>query len=295
MKRTHIILFIFCFINKGFAQPVNIPGGKIFHFTSSYTCFPEAKRLNGYTYGGVLFDAATHYQDSSVLILVPDKLKLQNNSVDIVFWFHGWRNNIDTALNYFHLAQQFINSKKNAVLVLAEGPKNAADSYGGKLEQADIFKKLLQDVLKNLHQNKFTPKKCKAGNIMLAGHSGGYRVIAYMLQNGGVPVKQVVLFDALYSETDKYMQWIKNDSTDKFINIYTNKGGTAVESVKMMAELKTQNISYLFTEEKDMSPTLLNSGRIIFIHSEHEHNDIIFNPDNFQAFLESSPFFKNIH
>ena len=296
--RNFIVVFIFCipcFINKIFAQPVDIVGGKIFHFNSANTCFPETKRINGYTNGGVFFDAATHYRDSSVLMLVPDKLKLQHNTVDIVFWFHGWRNNIDTALNYFHLAQQFVNSKKNAVLVLAEGPKNAADSYGGKLEQTNVFKRLLQDVLKNLQQNKKISAKSMAGNIILAGHSGAYRVIAYMLQNGGVPIKQVVLFDALYSETDKYMQWIKNDSTDKFINIYTNKGGTAEECIKMMAELKAQNIPYLFTEEKDMTPTLLNSGRIIFIHSEHEHNDIIFNPDNFQAFLESSPFLKNIH
>ena len=284
-----------CFINITFAQSVNIVGGKIFHFNSAYTCFPETKRLNGYTNGGVFFDAATHYRDSSVLMLVPDKLKIKNNAVDIVFWFHGWHNNIDTALNYFHLAQQFVNAKANAVLVLAEGPKNAADSYGGKLEQADVFKGLLQDVLKNLQQNKKVFAKCKAGNIVLAGHSGAYRVIAYMLQNGGVEIAQVVLFDALYSETDKYMQWIKKDNTHKFINIYTNKGGTAEECIKMMAELKAQDIPYLFTEEKDMTPALLDSGKIIFIHSEHEHNDIISNPDNFQVFLESAPFLKKTH
>ena len=115
-----------------------------------------------------------------------------------------------------------------------------------------------------------------------------------MLQNGGVPVKQVVLFDALYSETDKFMNWIKKDSSNAFINLYTNNGGTDEESVKMMTELKAQNLSLLFTEEKDMNASLPGSGRIIFIHTTRKHNDIIFNPDNFRLFLENSPFLKKI-
>ena len=288
-----ILLFAYCFYqgDKAFSQSQKITGGKIFHFTSAFTCFPEAKRLNGYNYDSGFFDFSTHYKDSSVLMVVPDQFQINDNSVDIVFWFHGWHNNIDTALSYYHLASQFIAGKKNAVLILAEAARNAPDSYGGKLEQPNTFGWLLQDVMKELQKNKIIPSSCKAGNIILAGHSGAYRVIAYMLQNGGVDVKEVDLFDALYSETDKFMQWVKKNTANKFINFYTNTGGGTDEvSVKMMNELNEQKISFLFSEENNMSTSLLSSSRIIFIHSTRQHNDIIFNPDNFRLFLESSPF-----
>jgi hypothetical protein len=287
-----VLLFIF-FDFETFAQSQTIQGGKIFHFTSAYTCFPEAKRLNGYTYDGVFYDFASHYSDSSVLLVAPDEFKQINNAVDIVFWFHGWHNNIDTALNYYHLASQFIASEKNAILVLTEASKNAPDSYGGKLEQPDVFKNLLNDVLQNLQKNKIISSSCKAGNIILAGHSGAYRVIAYMLENGGVVVHEVDLFDALYSQTDKFMDWIKKDPANKFINFYTDSGGGTKEvSEQMMDELKKQNFSVVFTEEDNLRPPMLRSSKIIFMHTTREHNDIIFNPDNFKLFLENSPFLK---
>ena len=44
--------------------------------------------------------------------------------------------------------------------------------------------------------------------LILAGHSGAYRVMANILQNGNVPVNEVILFDALYAETDKFMIWL---------------------------------------------------------------------------------------
>jgi len=110
-----------------------------------------------------------------------------------------------------------------------------------------------------------------------------------------VDVREVDLFDALYSETDKFLQWIKKDTANRFIHLYTNTGGGTDEvSVKMMKELNEQKIPFLFDEETNMNAALLRSARVIFIHSTREHNDIIFRPDNFQLFLESSPFLRDI-
>lgn len=281
--------------NKVATHVEKINGGSIFHFTSSYTCFPEASRVNGHIYDSQFYDLKSHYSDSSVLMVVPDELHVLHDSIDIVFWFHGWHNNIDTALNYYHLATQFIAAHKNAILVLAEAAKDAPDSYGGKLEQPNIFRSLVQDVLKNLQSNKIIFKSCKPGNIVLAGHSGAYRVIAYISQNGGVPIKEIDLFDALYSETDKFMQWLKKEKQARFINMYTNTGGGTDEvSIKMMDELKEQKIPFLFSEENNINDALLMHEGIYFIHSTRLHNDIIFEPDNFLSFMKSSPLLKSI-
>ena len=265
----------------------------IFRITSAFTSFPDTARAAGHSYDKVLYTAADHYNDSSVLIVVPPQLK-HGRHIDIIFWFHGWRNNIDSAAAYFELVKQFMASNRNAILVLPETTKNAPDSYGGKLEQHDVFKNLLNDVMHKLKTEKIIGKRTKAGSIVLAGHSGAFRVMAYILQNGGIEVSQVILFDGLYSQVDKYTAWIQADPSHQFTNLYTNKGGGTDEvSVKMMQELLDKNIPFINPEEKEMNADMLKKNQVIFIHSLKEHNDVINHPDNnFRLFIEHSPVLK---
>ena len=286
MRKLLLLLLSFsCLLS--FAQKENEL--QIFRITSAYTSFPDTARANGHTYNKVFYPAALHYSDSSVLIFVPPHFKTGKH-VDVVFWFHGWRNNIDTAAVYFELINQFVASNRNAVLVFAETAKDAPDSYGGKLEQATVFKNLLNDVLHKLKTEKVITKKAKPGNIVLAGHSGAFRVMAHILQRGGAEVKQVILFDGLYSQVDKYTAWIQADASHQFINLYTNKGGGTDEvSEKMIQQLKEKNIPFINPEEKAVHTLMLKANQVIFIHSLKEHNDVINKPDhNFRLFLENS-------
>ncbi|MFM6924317.1 MAG: hypothetical protein ACKOU7_02370 [Ferruginibacter sp.] len=263
---------------------------KLFRITSAFTSFPDTSRAAGHMYDKVLYTTAEHYSDSSVLIVVPPQLN-PGRRVDVICWFHGWRNNIDSAAASFELIKQFLASNRNAVLVLPETTKNAPDSYGGKLEQKDVFKYLLNDVLKKLKTEKIIGKRAGAGNVILAGHSGAFRVMAYIVQNGAVEVKQIILFDGLYSQVEKYTAWIQADPSHQFINMYTNKGGGTDEvSEQMMQLLKEKNIPFINAEEKDVHIPGLRTNQVIFIHSLKEHNDVINRPDhNFRMFLENSP------
>lgn len=283
-------ILLFPFTN--YSQTVNKSLYDIVHITSAYTSFPDTGRANGHLYDSVLYDAATHYSDSSVLVIIPKHLKV-DNKVNMIFWFHGWRNNVDTAANYYHLIDQFIASDANAILVLPETTKNAPDSYGGKLEQQGDFKNLVNDVLTKLEKKKVLPSKCAAGNIVLAGHSGAFRVIAYILQNGQMPVQEVLLFDALYSQVDKFMHWIQQDSSHRFVHWFTNKGGGTDEvSEEMIMDLKEKNIPFSITEESDTTVHNVHASSILFVHSLREHNDIINNPDNFRLLLEGDKFLE---
>jgi len=292
MKGYHhltALFLVFCCPGPGlFAQPNSKGNPAIVRITSSHTAFPDTGRANGHLYDGKLYDAGSHYHDSSVMIIVPPGFK-KGKEVELVFWFHGWNNNIDTATVFYQLADQFMQSNKNAVLVLAETSVNAPDSYGGKLEQPNVFRDLLTDVLDALKQKKIIPQNSKAGKIAVAGHSGAYRVIAYILQNGGIAISEVLLFDALYSEVDKFTNWIEQDKQHRFVHWFTNHGGGTDEvSVDMMKGLKEKNIPFVLLEEKDANAVLLKSSRIVFVHSLREHNVIINNPDNFTLLLVTS-------
>ena len=286
-KRYVAVVLFFCVSAclKGFSQEWV---ARIIRFSSPHTSFPDSARATGHLYDSVLYTAAEHYMDSSVMLVVPIGLQA-HKKVDLFFWFHGWHNNIDTAAVFYELALQFGASHRNAVLVLAETAKNAPDSYGGKLEKPGMFKALVEDVMAQLKTNKIVPAKTKPGNIVLGGHSGAYRVIANILQNGQQPVQEVLLFDALYSELDKYMAWIEKSKSHHFIHWFTNHGGGTDEmSDTLMVQLTAKHIAYTSVEEAAVTPAIIKANKILFVHSLREHNVIINNPDDLELLLEGS-------
>jgi hypothetical protein len=116
---------------------------------SHHAMFPSEKRAKGHTYEGKAYPADVHYSDSTVAVFVPKGFRA-GDATNLVFYFHGWRDNVDDTLRQFKVAEQHAASGVNAVLVLVEGPKNSPDSSGGKLEETGIFASLVSDVLATL-------------------------------------------------------------------------------------------------------------------------------------------------
>ena len=267
--------------------------GKLIRFASSYSMFPDTARANGYNYNGKQYDAATHYSDSSILIYVPQQFS-SKTKINLVCWFHGWGNMIDSACKQYQLLEQLDGSGRNAVFVFPEGPKNAPDSYGGKLEQPQIFQQLMKEVVTKLVENKIittiTAFSIDAYNITLAGHSGAYRVISKIINNS--PVNEVILFDAMYGGNDAYLQWLSFPA-HRFINIYTKDGGTFDNSHLIMDKLTDSlNVPMISVDEEAVNDQLLLSNQKIFIFSSKGHNEVITHKRNWERFLQNTPVLK---
>jgi hypothetical protein len=277
----------FCLLSMGVAAQ----DYKVIHFASAYAPFPDTARDRGHLDGDSIFQPrAGHYDDSSVLMVVPRGFKA-GSKVDLVFWFHGWHNNIDTALRFYGLARQFAASGVNAVLVLPEAARQAADSYAGKLGREGDFGLLVKDVVAELGKRSVVSPGAAAGHVIVGGHSGGYVAIADILAKGGWPVDEVWLFDALYGHVDDFMDWIgRGGGEHRFVHWFTNKGGGTDEvSDTMMLRLRQKGIHFGLVEEGLVTPGMLKSA-ILFVHSPREHNVIINDPDDFQLLLENSHF-----
>ena len=127
------------------------------------------------------------------------------------------------------------------------------------------------------------------GSIILSGHSGGYRVMASILDRGGMTdhVKEVWLFDALYAETDKFLAWF-----DKFhgrlLDIYTEHGGTKDETQKLMATLKQRGTPFLSGDEAKGTSSELSTKGPIFLFTSLEHDEVLQKHQTFKQFLETS-------
>ena len=285
-----IITLLVCFTSLSFSQPLTERYkhlGEIFISKLTSAPFPHPNRINGHIYNNQTFSYQEHYSDSSVAVFIPKGFTPTMNT-NIVVYFHGWYNNIDSACAQFKLIEQFYESNKNAIFVFPEGPKNSPDSFGGRLEEKNGLSYLIGDVLKYLGE-KGKLNSSKIGNIILAGHSGAFRVLSFCLMRGGLTqhISDVILFDALYGQTEKYVHWIENFK-GRFINIYTDGGGTKSETENLMNDFNGWGISYFKGEENETKQVDLLNNRLIFIHTDLTHNEVIATRKQFLNYLTTS-------
>ena len=90
------------------------------------------------------------------------------------------------------------------------------------------------------------------GSIILSGHSGGYHVMAAIVDHGGLSekIREVWLFDALYGGTENFVTWQKSQN-GRLLDIYTDHGGTKEETENLMAFYKTNGVSFFAGEDTD--------------------------------------------
>ncbi len=284
-NHTLLIILIFSLSIFGSDWQTKTGMGKLAIIQSRYAPFPHSERAQGHHYRDAHFPFEKHYNDSSVAVFIPDGFQ-NEGAVDLVFYFHGWGNHIEKSLEKFQLLEQFTASGKNAVFVFPQGPRDASDSFGGKLEEKNVFKNLVNEILEFLSKENIICDK-KPGRIILSGHSGAYRVIAQILNRGGLTDKiaEVYLFDALYGQFEKFTRWLDHYN-GKLINIITPNGGTYENSRELLQNFEDRQMSYLEINSNDLSPEKLKNKRIIFIFTDLEHSAVI-NP-YFRYFLKAS-------
>jgi len=259
--------------------------------TFSNTAFPDSNRANGHTYQDRFYSKEKHYSDSTVLIFIPKNYRSEA-ATDFIFHFHGWYNNVDSVSTQFLLPEQLQASGKNAILIIPQGPKNAPDSYGGKLEKQGVFAALTIEIIDFLYQEQLI-KNTEVRNIILSGHSGAYRVMAHILQHGGMDahIKEVWLFDGLYSQEEKYLKWLQ-DHEGYFTNIYTRDGGTYQLSKKFEKILQNSDMPFVKGENGITEKVLSRKMKIRSIYTSLEHNEVMHLNNQFKRLAQHSVFLK---
>ncbi len=251
--------------------------------------FPHRDRAEGHKYQGRLYPANENYSDSTVAIFIPKGFR-ETGKIDFVVHFHGWKNHVEGVLGQYKLIEQLVESRRNAVLVVPQGPRDAPDSFGGKLEDADGFKRFMIDVAETLRQKSSLRKKdFTLGRIVLAGHSGGYEVISAIVDRGGLTehVSEIWLFDALYAQTQRFLAWIDRKQ-GRFIDIYTEHGGTKSETEKLMSTLKQRGTPFFAGKETEAKSADLETNRLVFLYTDLPHNDVVHKRQEFREFLKTS-------
>ncbi len=265
------------------------PQGRIILAAFASAPFPHPSRAAGHTYQNKIYSASDHYSDNTVALFIPKGFR-ETGHLDFVIHFHGWHNTVAGTLAAFGLIEQLVASGKNAVLIVPAGPHNAPDSFGGKLETPDGFKHFMAEVVATLQAHAgFTSNDFTIGRIILSGHSGGYRVIASILDRGGLAknADEVWLFDALYGRTDSFIAWADR-TPGRLLNLYTDHGGTKDESEKFQTRLTARGTKFLALEETGLTADALQKNLFVFIHTDLGHNDVVARRNGFALFLKTS-------
>ncbi len=260
-------------------------GGKLAFVSMENAPFPHESRKEGHQYRDEIYSFEDHYNDSTVAVYIPEHYKYDGN-VDLLYYFHGWGNNVRKAIVDFELLEQVSNSKKNVIFVFPEGPVDASDSSLGKLEDPDGLKALTSDVLGFLNAQDEIPSQ-ELGDVYLSGHSGAYRGIAFSLRHGGLNdhLKGVYLLDASYANLDDFTNWVITQKQGHFRSIFTDH--LAADNASMMATLTRSSIPFKIIHDQDMNEEVLGDERVLFIYtSQRDHNQAV---EVLEAFLASSP------
>ena len=94
------------------------------------------------------------YDDATTAVFVPRHFKVRSNKIDTVLHFHGHKNTVAKALRVYQLREQVYDSRQNAILVVPQGPIDARDSSGGKLDRPKGLLRFLTEVRQTLQTRK---------------------------------------------------------------------------------------------------------------------------------------------
>jgi hypothetical protein len=215
------------------------------------------------SYSGRVYWQDETYNDSRVLMHIPESFDLRKPGVIVVF-FHGNGATLARDVRDRQMVpQQISDSGVNAVLLAPQMAVDAADSSAGKFWQPGGFKRFLAESADNLARLYGDPGAAKAfANmpIVIVGYSGGFLPTAWSLEVGGISdrVRGVILLDAVYGELDKFASWIENHRNGFFVSSYTHY--TSPRDHELMSVLRGKGISVSESMDGPLRP-----GSVVFV------------------------------
>lgn len=231
--------------------------------------------------------AGRPYRDSTVGIYVPPHYR-EGETVDYIVHFHGWHNDVRHVLRRYRLREQLDMSRRNAILIVPQGPKDAADSDFGKLEhdQGD-FARLIAEITAFLREQHVTGAR-QTGRIVLSSHSGGYGGEGGVLTRGGLNdfVTDVLLFDAAYGYYDAFANWVKARSENHLLSVFT--ADTCNGNAALMAMVQAPQPNIFVRLAHGMTLAELQTRAPTFIVTTVAHDELLQRYNWFAMFLQAT-------
>ena len=224
--------------------------------------------------GGVYYEDQT-YSDNHVLVALPGGFDLRKKAAIVVF-FHGNQATLQRdVVGRQHVLDQLQASTLNAALIAPQFAVDALDSSAGRFWQPKQFARFMSEAATALADllGVRDARQAFAGlPIILVAFSGGYYPVAYVLTIGGVGprIMGLVLLDALFGETDQYVDWIRQSHRGTFFfSAYSEAAED--ENTSVRRQLDAERIAY-----STAPPRALRPGGVTFLATPGlDHRDYV--------------------
>ncbi len=247
------------------------------------------------------------YDDPTVIVFVPASFRLgKSKKVDALVHFHGHNTTAKKVLTGHKLREQLAESSQNAILVVPQGPVNAADGDFGKLMLKGGLKALLAEVIKLAGGKRPSEALGDAslagakgpGRVVVSAHSGGYRAAAGATRRGGVDLREVYLFDSLYDELIAFADFVKPSKDDdgerrpKHKLVSYGVGGAPLANGQKLARLiEARGVDVIEeTATERVTREDLVRGRAVFLLGKGVHADATLEEHALRECLRASCF-----
>lgn len=233
--------------------------------------------------------AGAPYHDDTTLVFVPAHFRYRpNEGVAVLVHFHGHNTTAERAIVAHELREQLAESRQNAVLIVPQLAYLAADSACGKLEAPGGLARLVREALsmtarvggETLGESEFSADAA-VGTVCLSAHSGGYHAAACSLRSGGLDVRETYLFDALYSDSDIFRDWVIERRGEplhhrhKLVSYFLPGAATDVNNRALQAALQRASVlTELEGEEGELSRHELSHAEAVFVQTSLYHSNV---------------------
>jgi hypothetical protein len=275
-----------------------LAGAPLLSFGRTASAQSRLTSLSRDALGTTLFLALEHapfpasgaaYRDDTVIVFVPAHYRFRDEEgVAALVHFHGHNTTAERAVTAHELREQLADSKQNALLVVPQLAALAPDSACGKLESPGGLERLLSEAVATasregrvtLGETAF-PGGAPLGTVCLSAHSGGYHAAASCLRVGGVDLREVYLFDALYSELDAFRDWVISRRGEplhrrhKLVSYFTEAGTTQANSDLLRVQLERAGVLCEHeSQEGELSRRDLSHADAVFVRTGLWHSNV---------------------
>lgn len=217
------------------------------------------------------------WTDPTVWIRVPAGLTAPFATVTHL---HGHYAVLDDMLASKQLPELYAAAGRNAVVIVPQGPVDAASGDFGRLMDAGGHAALVTDVVGLAYRDGLIALP-ESDGVVLSAHSGGYVATAAIVDRGGLPVDEVHLYDALYGESATFEAFARDGGVLR--SLYTSYGGTVGQNQSLAVAL-----SDAFAVGDAFSDAALRSDEVIIGWSPAAHGSVMGDDRNLERWLEAA-------
>ncbi|HJL19439.1 MAG TPA: hypothetical protein RMH99_27480 [Sandaracinaceae bacterium LLY-WYZ-13_1] len=131
------------------------------------------------------------------------------------------------------LGARFAAAAPDALLVIPQLAFLTRDGGAGRFARRGGFRRFVREMLDALEGELGPVALDDLSPITLLAHSAGYETALAVIARGEIPVRHLVLFDALYRGVEPFVQWAGEDSARRLVSLHTGAGRTARQSTRL--------------------------------------------------------------